>query len=108
MSKSMKRYMILEDGQALDGEVMTFDKLMKAIPFASYDATIVEFDLGEIATYLVTHMTAVTEDMTAQWWDHGGQNEALYRIEQGEEAPGLAQRFYDDVCSRHSAVVEAA
>lgn len=109
MSKPMKRYMILEDGQALDGEVMTFDKLMKAIPFADYDATIVEFDLGELMSSYGTPMTVCTEDVTSQWWDkHGGCNETLYRIEEGKDAPGLALRFYAGDCAAHSERVDYA
>lgn len=109
MTKPMKRYMILEDGQAMDGSVYDFDGLMKAISYADYDATIVEFDLGELVTSYGTPMTVATESMTVEWWDnHDGCNETLCRIEAGKDAPGLALRFYSEECAIHSEIVEAA
>lgn len=102
-------YAILENGQPMDGEFYSFDRLMKALPYADYDARILAFDLGELAADLATPMRDVTEDMTVTWWDkHGGCNETAAWIEAGKSAPGLAEKYYSDQCARYSAIVEAA
>lgn len=104
-----KSYMILENGQPMDGEIFSQDRLLKALPHADFDAVIVEFDIGEICGSMCGPMNVVTEDMTMQWWDnHGGHNETLAMIEAGRGAPELALRYYPEITAAHSDLVEAA
>lgn len=100
-------YMIIEDGQPMDGTAYTFERLMSALPFASYDAEVIAFDMGELRRDLSTPLRIATEDVTAAWWaDHHGAAEAMAWIEAGKEAPGLAQRFYADECGAYAGHVD--
>lgn len=101
-------YAIIEDGRPMDGDLYTRDELLKVMRFADYDATIVAFDLGEIASSGTTPMRDVTEDMTIAWWDAEGQHETRERIAAGKSAPGLAERFYSEECAAYQQRVEAA
>lgn len=94
-------FAIIENGQPMDGEFYSRAELMLAIQYANHDATIVEFDLGELASGKTTSMRDLTEDLVAEWWHGEGINETYERIGSGRNAPGLAYRYFSDECAAY-------
>lgn len=84
-------YMIIEDGQPMDGEAYDKLKLFAALPYADFDAEVVAFDFAELRADLTTPMRVVTEDMTVECWSR------LHRTEREE----LAERGFFQLASRY-------
>lgn len=102
-------YAIIENGQPMNGEHLSYSELMRSLPHAGYDAEVIAWDYAEALRDKATPLRLVTEDVTIDWWDnHYGCAEAMAWIEAGKDAPGLAMRFYHDECAVHEARVEAA
>ncbi len=94
-------YAIIEDGQPVDGEFMDKGTLFRTLIHADYDARIMALDLAEFISDGATSARDVTEDMTVEWWDHGGLADTYERIAAGGVVPGLASRFYSDECAAY-------
>lgn len=99
-------YMILEGDLPMDGEFYTLPELMKALPFADYDAEVAAFDMGELRADKATSLRLLTEDVTVECWSR------LNRTEREEFAERdlfkLASRFVSDEYQAAVRTVEAA
>lgn len=101
-------FMIVVNGQPMDGEIFDRAGLMRNIRHASYDATIFAFDLSEGLRDGATSMRDETELLVSDWFHAEGLNETYDTIESGKGAPGLACRFFSDECAAYEQKVEAA
>ncbi len=63
-------YMIIENGQPMDGELMSRERLISALPFADVGAKVLAFDLSA-AVGGGTTITNVTKDMVLAAWRAG-------------------------------------
>lgn len=106
--KPTRRYLIVENGDLLDGCWYSDDDLGTGIAVADYDAKIFAFDLSELTADGATSLRDVTEDAVSAWWFREGLATTMDRIEQGYPAPDLAARFFAGDVNAHTSVVEAA
>lgn len=64
------KYMIIEDGELLDGEFRDRDRLFKTIPLCAFGTKILMLDLGEALTGS-SPAREVTEDMVREYYEAG-------------------------------------
>jgi len=98
------RYMIIEDGQPVDGSILKKQGLFDALPFADEDAEIVSFDLSEVLSPEggSTPMRLCTEDIVTEWWSADGSRDVWERVVAGKSI-GLASRFFSDEVAKMEA-----
>lgn len=96
------RYMIIEDGQPMDGELLLKEHVFAGIAYAGYDAEIVSFDLAECVGSGATPMRLCTEDLVTEWWSADGSRETWERVVAGKTV-GLASRFFGDEVAKMEA-----
>jgi hypothetical protein len=91
------RYMIIEDGQPMDGAIHNKQGLFDALLYADEDAEIVSFDLSEVLSPDggTTPMRLCTEDLVTEWWSGDGSRDVWERVVAGKSI-GLASRFFGD------------
>lgn len=63
-------YMIIENGQPMDGELMGRERLLSSLPFAGVGAKVLAFDVAEAIGGEAT-ITNVTRDMVLSAWRAG-------------------------------------
>jgi hypothetical protein len=98
------RYMIIEDGNPMDGVIFNKQGLFSALLYADYDAEIVSFDLAEAMSSTSTPMRKCTEDLVTEWWSGDGSRDVWERVVAGKSI-GLASRFYSDEIAQWEARV---
>ena len=98
------RYMIIEDGNPMDGVIFNKQGLIDALLYADYDAEIVSFDLSEVLSPEggSTPMRLCTEDMVTEWWSGDGSRDVWERVVAGKSI-GLASRFFSDEVAKMEA-----
>lgn len=96
------RYMIIEDGQPMDGEIYHKDGLFVALLYADHDAEVFAFDPSEVLRDGIASIRLVTEDLVTEWWSGDGSRDVWERVVAGKSI-GLAARFFGDEVAKMEA-----
>ena len=101
-------YAIIENGQPMNGEHLTYDELIDKLPWADYGAEVIAWDYAELLRDQSTPLRLVTEDVTRDWWEnHWGNAETMAAIEKGRTV-GLAQRYFPGFCASYERQLKRA